>query len=70
MTAKTFLAKLNTLAATPGKKDKLEIVKSFDEIDLALAKARWTRRSITTSPNLTPWCPLKSDFSSTMPNGG
>ena len=39
MTAKTFLAKLNTLAATPGKKDKLEIVKSFDEIDLALAKA-------------------------------
>ncbi len=39
MTAKTFLAKLNALAATPGKKDKLAIVQTFDKLDLALAKA-------------------------------
>ena len=37
MTAKTFLAKLNTLAATPGKKDKLEIVKTFTDMDLLMA---------------------------------
>lgn len=39
MTAKTFLAKLNTLVATPGKKDKLEIVKTFTPNDLAMAQA-------------------------------
>jgi len=38
MTAKTFLAKLNKLAATPGKKDKLEIIKTFDAFDKDLAK--------------------------------
>ena len=39
MTAKTFLAKLNMLAATPGKKDKLEIVKTFTPRELTYAKA-------------------------------
>lgn len=39
MTAKTFLAKLNALAATPGKKDKLEIVKTFNCHELSLATA-------------------------------
>ena len=39
MTAKTFLAKLNALAATPGKKDKLEIVKTFTPNDRAMAQA-------------------------------
>ena len=39
MTAKTFLAKLNAIAATTGKKDKLAIVKTFDASELAMAKA-------------------------------
>lgn len=39
MTAKTFLAKLDRLGATPGRKDKLEIVKTFDKMDLALTRA-------------------------------
>lgn len=39
MTAKSFLAKLNALAATPGKKDKLAIAQTFDLLDLRLAKA-------------------------------
>lgn len=39
MTAKTFLAKLNAIAATTKKTGKLAIIKTFDELDLTLVKA-------------------------------
>jgi len=38
MTAKTFLDKLEAMAATNGKKDKLAIIQTFDELDKVLAK--------------------------------
>ena len=38
MTAKTFLAKIEAIAATPKKTEKLAVIKTFDEMDRALAK--------------------------------
>ena len=39
MTAKTFLAKLNAIAATSKKNEKLGVIKTFDDLDLVLVKA-------------------------------